>query len=433
MQDLSNEERRDEEVARLRRELREKRGEKAAAREARRRGGASPTPPELVEVRVSDRGGFVHFPASEDDVREVLCRLPRGVTDGLARIELRLGALTQEEQAESTDRRDPHVGRLGVERFPGAWSGRVLGRYGPDAAEIELFACVHDPAHPLRSAWEPLMRLDVLSTLAHEVAHHHDHTCRKARGRWRASGWERVERYAEERQDAWTREIIIPYLRERYGDEIRGVERWVERYGGISLSFEELFDDPRVTAWRGTRSAATVLFRMDEALRGLMEDVLAGKPEWEYRLGFATELHYQDRFTDALGMVDAILRERPGEVPALTLRADLLVHLERHAEALAVAEPLAAADPTFADAWEVVVRASARTGDWPRAEAAATRLLEIAEADRDAWKRNTALLYRAEARLRQGDRDGARTDLDRITRRGKRATKLREELDAPQP
>jgi hypothetical protein len=295
----------------------------------------------LVEVRVSDRGGFVHFPASTDDVREVLRRLPRGVTDGLARIDLRLGALTQEEKADSTDLRDPHVGRLGAERFPGAWTGWVLGQYGPDTAEIELFACVFDPAHPLRSVWEPLMRLDALSTLAHEVAHHHDHTCRRARGRWRASGHDRVERYAQERQDVWTREIVIPYLRERYSDEIREVERWIERHGGISLPFEELFDDPRVTAWRGTRKAATVFFRMDAALRRLMEDVLAGKPEWEYRLGFATELHYQDRFTEALEMVDAILRERPDDPRLLVERADLLVHLERHAEALALAEPLA--------------------------------------------------------------------------------------------
>jgi tetratricopeptide (TPR) repeat protein len=376
----------------------------------------------------------VHFPADEDDVREVLRRLPRGVTDGLARVDLRLGALTQEEQADSTDRRDPHVGRLGSERFPGAWSGWVLGQYGWDVAEIELFAFVFDPAHPLRSVWEPLLRLDALSTLAHEVAHHHDDTCRKARGRWRASGYERVERYAQERQDVWTREIIIPYLRERYGDEIREVERWIERYGGISLRFEELFDDPRVTAWRGTRKAATVVFRMDGAIRGLMGDVLAGKPEWEYRLGFATELHYQDRFTEALEIVDAILRERPDDPLLLVERADLLVHLERHAEALAVAEPLVAADPTLVHAWEAVLRASARTGDWPRAQAAATRLLEIAEASEyPEPERSGALLDRAEARLRQGDRDGARADLDRIPRPFKRAEKLRAELDASEP
>jgi hypothetical protein len=386
-----------------------------------------------VEVRVSDRGGFVHFPADEEDVREVLRRLPRGVTDGLARVELRLGAETQEEKDHGPDDRDPHVGRAGAERFPGAWCGWVLGRYRPDAAEIELYASVHDPAHPLRSVWEPLLRLDALSVLAHEVAHHHDHTCRKARGRWRASGHERVERYAEERQDVWTREIVIPYLRERYGDEIREVERWIERHGGIALPFEELFDDPRVTAWRGTRNIARVFFRIEEALRCLMEDVLAGKPEWERRLDFAMHLHHQERFAEALGMVDALLRDRPDEPRLLVERADLLEHLERHAEALAMADALVAANPSFANAWHVVLLASEGMGDWPRAEVAATRLLEMAEAEDDAWSRNTALLDRAAARLRQGDRDGARADLDRISKPSKRAAKLREELDAPEP
>ncbi len=384
-----------------------------------------------MEVRVLDRGGFVHFPASEDDVREVLRRLPRGVTDGLACIRLRLGAEEQEASDGGANHRDPHVGRAGSERFPGAWSGWVLGRYRPDAAEIELYAVVHDPAHPLRSVWEPLLRLNALSVLAHEVAHHHDHTCRRARGRWRASGHDRVERYAEEREDAWTREIVIPYLRARYGEEIRGVERWVERHGGISLPFEALFDDPRVTAWRGTRKAATVIFRMEEALRRLMEDVLAEKPEWECRLGFATELHYQDRFGEALEMVDAILRDRPGEPRALCFRADLLVHLERPGEALALAESLVAADPTFRDAWEVVLKASARSGDWPRAEAAATRLMELIDADEFAFDWKLALLARAEARLRQGDRDGARADLARLPTRFKRAEKLRAEMEEP--
>ncbi|MBV9108299.1 MAG: hypothetical protein JO306_02705, partial [Gemmatimonadetes bacterium] len=178
-EDVSRAEMRDEAIGRAKSALERKRATKRFAAAARRPRERSHTPAELVPVTVMDTGANVWYPASPDDVGAVLRRLPRGVTDGLRRIELRLGMETQAELAaedRAAEEPDPFTGRLSYPRYPGTWSGRIVGRYRPDAAAIELYAYVVDPAHPLRRVWEPLLRLEALSVLAHEVAHHHDHT-----------------------------------------------------------------------------------------------------------------------------------------------------------------------------------------------------------------------------------------------------------------
>lgn len=419
-------------------ELREKRAAKAAVRRERRRApGASPTPGDLVPIRVRPGGPFVHHPAGEDDVREVLRRLPPGVVDGLAAIDLHPGVETQAESAAAAEVEldgDPHTGRQGHERYPGVWAGRVLGRYRALAAEIELYAFVYDPAHPRRAVWEPILRLEALATLAHEVAHHHDHTCRVARGRWTARGRERVERYAEARQHEWTHAVILPYLRERYAGEIREVERWIERHGGIAIPFEQLADDPRVTLRNGRMVADRMIFTMQSALDRLLHHVEAGMPSWECRLGFATELKYQARHNQAMEIVDGILRERPAEPEARVQRAEILCYLHRHAEALEIAEALTAEDPSSAHAWEVRVDALKGLERWNAVIQAATRLLELVDAAGDRWRSFQALRQRAGALIRTGDFPGARADTDRIEALGgmpaKRAARLRAEIDA---
>jgi tetratricopeptide (TPR) repeat protein len=437
-EDVSRPERRAEMMRELLGEMREKRATKAAVRRERRRApGHAPTPAELVPIRVRAGGPFLHHPAGEDDVREVLRRLPPGVVDGLAAIDLHPGVETQAESAAAAEVEldgDPLTGRQGYERYPGVWAGRVLGRYRALAAEIELYAFVHDPAHPRRAVWEPVLRLEALATLAHEVAHHHDHTCRVARGRWTARGKERVERYAEARQHEWTHAVILPYLRERYADEIREVERWIERHGGIAIPFEQLADDPRVTLRNGKMNADRLIFTMQVALERLIHSVDAGKPAWECRLGFARELDYHGRCDQAMEIVDGVLRERPDEPEARVQRAEILCRMDRPAEALEIAEALTAEDPSSADAWEVRLDALRGLERWPAVIAAATRLLELAEAAGDRWKSFQALRQRAGALIRAGDFPAARADADRIEALGgtlvKRAARLRAEIDA---
>jgi hypothetical protein len=42
----------------------------------------------------------------------------------------------------------------------------------------------------------------------------------------------------------WTRKIVLPYLEERYPDEVARLLGWIERHGGVRLSLETAADDP---------------------------------------------------------------------------------------------------------------------------------------------------------------------------------------------
>jgi tetratricopeptide (TPR) repeat protein len=423
-------------VAHARAELERKRAVKAFSRKAWNRPAARPAiDVESIPVQAEDEGPFVHHPAGVDVVRVVLLRLPRGVVDGLAGVSLRLGREVSEEMVADSEwagERDPFTGRAGGVTYPGVWHGRLLGVYWADAARIELYGSVFDPAHPRRDVWMPLLRLNALATLAHEVAHHHDHTCRVARGRWLARDDEAVERYAEAMQHRWTHEVVVPFLRERYGDEVAQLERWIELHGGIALAFEEMMDDPRVTGRGGVINPIRAMWTMQGAVALVLESMDRGDPAWKTRLIFGRQLHFQDRFAQALQVVDGVLRERPHEREAALDRADVLQHLERHEEALGMSRALAAEDAECEESWRVVTESAAELGLWDEALAAATRRLQLVprgEFPPPGW-----VLDRAEIRLSAGDLAGARLDLGQVEAVGraarKRAERLRIRIDA---
>ncbi len=433
--DVSRDDARAEAVAHARRDLRRKRAAKRGAASARRPRERGHTPPDAVAVTVVDAGANVWFPAGEDDVREVLGRLPSGVTDGLARVEMRLGRETQAELAAAEpggEEPDPFTGRLSYPHFPGTWCGRIRGRYRPGAAAIELYAYAADPAHPLRAMWAPLLRLEALSVLAHEVAHHHDHAERVARGRWLAADREAVERYAETMQHEWTHAVVLPYLRERYPAEVTATERWVARYGGIALPFEQLADDPRATGRGGWVHAERLLWPTSGALRELANAFDRGEPAWACRRRFAGELYLQSRYDDVLAVIARVLRARPGDAETLLLKAKALLQLDRGAEALRIARRLVERDPADERAWEVAADACEALGRWGEAETAYARRLELADGDVAV---HAVLLDRARMRIRRGHPAGARADLERIDCGGRpylrrRVAKMLAEIEA---
>lgn len=420
-------------LARIRADLRQKRATKAGTRAPRH--GHAPTLVDAIPLRTLDDSTCVHHLMDKTDITTVLRRLPRGVTDGLAGVTLRLGKEASEEAARDADfeaERDPFTGRASFGLYPGVWGGRTLGRYLPWAARIELYAFVFDAAHPDRDLWMPLLRAQGLGTLMHEVAHHHDHTCRVARGRWIAAHAEAVERYAEQMQHRWTGEIVVPYLRERYGDEVARLERWVERHGGIAIPFEGLLDDPRATGRGGLVHATRAVFSIRDGISGLIEGVRRGEEAWRVRLRLAGDLRVTDRFGEALRVVDGVLRERPDEREARLHRAELLMFLDRPAQALALAEALVEEDAGCERAWYVVMQSAAARALWPRAIEAATRRIELAR--HDGGMVSSFILQRGNVRLSAGDVDGARADLELAERSGRvprlMAARLRRRIDA---
>ena len=385
---------------------------------------------EGAPVHVRDRGPFVHHAACEEDVREIMPRLPRGVTAGLRRVELRLGTLAQEvgEGAEA----DPLTGRIGHEWMPGVWSGNVLGSYSRGSARIWINAYVYDrAAQSLAPVWEILLKASALSTLVHEVAHHHDATARRARGRWRMDGEHTVEMYAEALQHEWTRSIVIPYLRERYPADVARLERWVAEHGGVALPFEALIDDPRAIKRNGCVRLNNAIWTMQEAVCGLFREVSEELDATACRINFARQLHYREMYDEALAALATVLAASPDHADARLLRADIFEHLERHEEALAIAEPITRQRPEWTDAWDVVADAQEGLRAWPDLIVAATRLLELAEYD---YARIHAHMRRGIARLHTGDRAGAEADLAAIETIGGRVAqrfirRLREALE----
>lgn len=90
-----------EEAKRLRQELRRKHEIKAQI--AVERGLPTRAPvaasPEAIPICVRDSGAYIHYPASPDDLRAVMARIPPGTFDGLSGIELCCGEQLQNRRS----------------------------------------------------------------------------------------------------------------------------------------------------------------------------------------------------------------------------------------------------------------------------------------------------------------------------------------------
>jgi tetratricopeptide (TPR) repeat protein len=340
------------------RRLWKKRRVKDAVRRERR---TDPPPLEpasvsTIPIHVDDEGPLVHHGASGEDVRAFLQFMPASVTDGIEEVRLCLGAAYMEESGDGTDERDPYLRRLGSEHLRGLFAPPVLGLYRPMSGKIAVFAYVwdRDASSPLPSfVLEFYLRLRSLSVLVHEVAHHHDHACRIARGRWLSDRKETFENYAERMEWAWMRDFVIPYIETKYASEWQAVREWIWRLGGAAPTLELMAGDPRYTNRNGwTKLGVSTA----DAVRDLMKAVAEGKNLLDSRLAYAWGLHYADEYERCLQISTDLVGEEPESVPALTLHADTLEHLERFEEALAQVDHALSLDPCYAQAWQVRVR-----------------------------------------------------------------------------
>lgn len=331
----------------------------------------SPPPPgqlttaKSVEIEVRDMHDKVHHAATEDDIRAVLLRLPITATDGLTSIRLELGhAVMAENVSRLGGEPDPWLGRLSRESMPGIYIPTILGEYFPHTANISIYAPVYEAgAVPIPSSLcELYLRIEVLQTLVHEVAHHHDTVHRVRRGRWLADRHENVENYAENMEHRWTHEIVLPYLQERYPREVRALQLWVARRGGWKPPLSFFAEDTRRTERNG-------LTRFRWGTRSALESWIRELPEFKTplaaRLAFAWEIHYADLYPECLQVLDRCLKWHPCDTSLLLCRADTLVHLDKPGEALIIADRLLLADSTLSDAWEIRGNVLVFEKDWP--------------------------------------------------------------------
>jgi tetratricopeptide (TPR) repeat protein len=342
-------------------------------------------------------------------------RLPSEALTGISLIELCLGVPYQRQELDVESlplERDPLTGRLGGEILPGVFGGRYLGTYFSYRATIRLYAHVYDDALPNREILELYLRLRMLSTLLHEIAHHMQHKIERTRGRWCVVDGEARERDAEQREYRWAQQVAAPYLEQRYPEAVKALCDWMAYHGGVSISLATLAEAPKQPG----------VFVTTLAFESLVEAVHAQQPLKETRLGFAHSLYYAGHNAETLQIIERVLAEHPHDAEALTLQAHVYVHQKRYAEAEQIAQAVISRDENSVEAWQELVDASSAQGKWPELERATTRVIELGRP-----LGVYALGDRARARLELGKFPEATADIEALAQfqgRGSRAANM---------
>jgi tetratricopeptide (TPR) repeat protein len=125
------------------------------------------------------------------------------------------------------------------------------------------------------------------------------------------------------------------------------------------------------------------------------------------RVTFARELHYADRYEEALRV---LLRKRDHPTPSeLAMAADIYEHMDRADDALSAARTALAGDPTCSHAFEIMASVYESRECWAEARDALNSLLHLEPND------GRALRDRTRAHIQLGDVNAAEADLVRLT------------------
>jgi len=326
----------------------------------------APVDVDTVRIEVRETGPLLHYPATPDDLREVLRRLPRGAANGLARVTLRLGQDLQREYADDhawADEVDP-LGRPATEVFPGIFSPYVVGCYRLERGAIELFAHVRShpdaPTEPART----LLRVQYLAAFVHELGHHEDRSRRTSGDRWRMDRTDAAEMYAESREYEWVREAVLPYLEETDGPALAELRAWLVRHLGVDLPLEALVGDPRTTRRGGAFSEAALFGSPMAAVAEVAMDLHRGVDPRQVRRDFAVQLHFSGEYDLPMRIVDRLLAEDPHDHDSAAIKADLYHHLEDPERAMALVDEVLAVDPDHAESWRVRAQAARDRRRW---------------------------------------------------------------------
>lgn len=330
----------------VREELRRKRRIKAGVATGRRSVEAplAGTPVKTIPIKSIDERPFVHHAVPAEEVREVLGLLPAAATEGISEIRLTLGAQYMDEREKVDVPRDPLVGRPASQVFPHVYAGTILGTYWRATGRIFIYAYVYDVAKlPLpRELCEFYLKLHALGTLVHEVAHHHDFHCRRGRGRWLMDRRGKAEHYAEKMEFRWLREIVLPYLEQKYGPSIRELQTWVAVRGGAKVSLEYFVGENRHTGRDGvTRPVSSTAVAFEQWVERLADC----RTVTESRFAFATTNYCADNYELCVQILDVILETEPCHEDALIWKASALRQLKRHEEGLAIVDRMLARQP----------------------------------------------------------------------------------------
>ncbi|MBN1124625.1 MAG: hypothetical protein JXA82_06430 [Sedimentisphaerales bacterium] len=377
--DYSDAEKRAQKIERLKERLYKKRLTKRMTKDSRRSKNPLPlTSINEIPIHVQDESEFIHYPANVNDIRSILDILPKGVTDGLTLIELCLGEKGQSKPSEiwvESPEPDPYVGRDGYEILPGVYHGSVLGTYYPNQAKIRINAYVGEQEFLCHVPIGMYLRMLMLMTLVHEIAHHYDFSSRIARGRWMAEDQDKVEIYAEKVQHDWFTCYVLPFLKESYPVQWNAFHDWIREKVGLEIPIEILVGDPRTTV-KGGHIVLRIFFDTGEAFQEFVTAVENGQDLQKARFEFARNLHYAEYYKPALQIIELLFHTDRNNIDVLILQADIFNHLSRYEEALDISRQVLQRESEWVDAFEIQVDAYMGLGKYSEAVQVVNKILE---------------------------------------------------------
>ena len=353
---------------------------------------------DTLPIEIEEKSESLHYPASEKDIRELLKRMPQGLIDGLNKISLTLGEFEQRSPEESfyaQPEEDPYVGRLGYEVFAEIYRGYCLGTYFLNKNEIKLYGYVFDPAIENRQLWDFYLRIHMLETFVHELAHHYDFANRVSRGRWRMDDRKKGEIYAETMAHQWVREYVIPYVLDAYPNESIQLNSWMKKTIGLVVDLNLLVGDCRATTKNDTIRIST-FFKTSSAFEEFVQSTLSGKDGTVSRIRLAEELHFAEEYDIALQILDRVLKINPKNVDAIGLYGDIYEHLKKYNEAIDYAMQALQFDKRDIKAHRVLCDSYAGLKDWESALKWAFNGLDVAD---NRWEYYCFLQDQAKAEI----------------------------------
>jgi tetratricopeptide (TPR) repeat protein len=382
-----------------------------------RRQSEKPLPPtsiDAIPIRIVDSSPYVHYPASQDDLRELLRMLPASLTDGLKAVELCLGKqshLSEQSPLWAEFIRDPYTSRLGYETLSGVYTGRSLGSYYQNRGIIRLFAYVYAPELPHRNIVEFYLRLRMLMVFTHELGHHFDFMSRVSRGRWRADTYDKDEIYAEKTEHDWAQQYVIKYLEQKYKKETAELRTWMLKHAGVTVPLTFLAGDPRGTGPGGT-IRTNALFDVADAFKDFVSSVIQNQDPTKACIEFARNIHYSNEYELPLTILRTVLDKDPANIEAIILESDIFIHQEKFELARQRAEAALGMEPENVDALELLADAFEGLKQWKELETVADKLIGHYKDKKGKAFYWSSLIQRARARIGLGDYAGGRVNLD---------------------
>lgn len=390
-----------ERIAQLKKDMSRKRTIKDTSDRSSRQEVLAADGMSMPSIVVRTKSEYEHFPASPADIENVIARLPRGTADGLRYITLSTGLEAQSEyehyDVKTEEDRDPYIGRVGHECWPGTFTGSILGQYFDATNDMYIYSYVYGPEIPFKPVAELYLRCHMLSSLVHELAHHHDLSDANRRGKWHLTEEVR-ETFAVRRECDWTQNYVLPYVTQHYPSACQEFEDWVEEYGGIQVPLDQFFVDRLITKDLNTFNISIRAEMLDYAIEELASSALTHESPRVRQLRFATDLRIGQRLGYAELLTERLLELHPGDAEIIIERAEQLEDRSEFDRAEKMLKPLLVSEHRL-DCALILCKIYAGQKRWPE-------LLDIAESSApeftDAWMFSEVKRWQALALFKLG-------------------------------